>query len=107
MDKFFGNLSFIGYKKRQCTESSFSFFVANIQNVLYDAYSVNVKSVIKLLLNIVMSAVPSFKVDRCIAKAVYTSALFDDTPPLYMRFPMKSAAPAEWCGPDWLNRTLW
>jgi hypothetical protein len=30
------------------------------------------------------SAVPSFKVDRCIAKAVYTTALFEDTPPLYI-----------------------
>ena len=29
-------------------------------------------------------AVPSYKVDRCIAKAVYTSALFEDTPPLYI-----------------------
>lgn len=29
-------------------------------------------------------AVPSYKVDRCIAKAVYTSALFEETPPLYI-----------------------
>jgi Uncharacterised ArCR, COG2043 len=29
-------------------------------------------------------AVPSYEVDRCIAKAVYTSALFEDTPPLYI-----------------------
>ena len=27
-------------------------------------------------------AVPSYMVDRCIAKAIYTSALFEDTPPL-------------------------
>jgi len=29
-------------------------------------------------------AVPSSTVDRCIAKAVYTSALFEETPPLYV-----------------------
>jgi Uncharacterised ArCR, COG2043 len=29
-------------------------------------------------------AVPSYEVDRCIAKAVYTSALFEHTPPLYV-----------------------
>ncbi|HEY3360977.1 MAG TPA: DUF169 domain-containing protein [Methanosarcina sp.] len=29
-------------------------------------------------------AVPSYKVDRCIAKAVYTSAFFENTPPLYI-----------------------
>jgi hypothetical protein len=29
-------------------------------------------------------ALPSYTVDRCIAKAVYTSALFDETPPLYI-----------------------
>ncbi|WP_440948585.1 DUF169 domain-containing protein [Methanosarcina sp. T3] len=29
-------------------------------------------------------AVPSHTVDRCIAKAVYTSALFKETPPLYV-----------------------
>jgi hypothetical protein len=29
-------------------------------------------------------AVPSHTVDRCVAKAVYTSALFEETPPLYV-----------------------
>jgi len=29
-------------------------------------------------------AVPSYTVDRCIAKAVYISALFEDTPPIYI-----------------------
>ena len=29
-------------------------------------------------------AVPSYTIDRCIAKAVYTSSLFDETPPLYI-----------------------
>lgn len=29
-------------------------------------------------------AVPSYEMDRCIAKAVYTSALFENTPPLYI-----------------------
>ncbi|MCO5381121.1 MAG: DUF169 domain-containing protein [Methanosarcina barkeri] len=29
-------------------------------------------------------AVPSYKVDRCIAKAIYTSALFEETPPIYI-----------------------
>jgi len=29
-------------------------------------------------------AVPSYEVDRCIAKAVYTSALFENTPSLYI-----------------------
>ncbi len=29
-------------------------------------------------------AVPSYTVDRCIAKAVYTAALFKETPPLYI-----------------------
>ena len=29
-------------------------------------------------------AVPSYTVDRCIAKAVYTAALFEDTPSLYV-----------------------
>jgi uncharacterized protein (DUF169 family) len=30
------------------------------------------------------NAVPSFTIDRCIAKAVYTAALFEETPPLYI-----------------------
>ncbi len=38
-------------------------------------------------------AVPSYKVDRCIAKAVYTSALFENTPPLYIE-----AAHEQCCG---------
>jgi hypothetical protein len=38
-------------------------------------------------------AVPSYTVDRCIAKAVYTSALFDETPPLYIE-----AAHEQCCG---------
>lgn len=29
-------------------------------------------------------AIPSYKVDRCVAKAIYTSALFEETPPLYI-----------------------
>jgi hypothetical protein len=29
-------------------------------------------------------AIPSYKVDRCVAKAVYVSALFEETPPLYV-----------------------
>jgi hypothetical protein len=29
-------------------------------------------------------AVPSYQIDRCIAKAVYSSALSEDTPPLYI-----------------------
>lgn len=29
-------------------------------------------------------AIPSYKVDRCVAKAVYISALFEETPPLYI-----------------------
>ena len=29
-------------------------------------------------------AVPSYTVDRCIAKAIYTSALFQETPPLFV-----------------------
>lgn len=29
-------------------------------------------------------AVPSYTIDRCIAKAVYTAALFEKTPPLYV-----------------------
>jgi uncharacterized protein (DUF169 family) len=29
-------------------------------------------------------AVPSYKVDQCIAKAIYASALFEHTPPLYI-----------------------
>lgn len=31
-----------------------------------------------------INAVPSYKVDRCIAKAVYKSALFEETPPIYI-----------------------
>lgn len=38
-------------------------------------------------------AVPSYKVDRCIAKAVYTSALFEETPPFYIE-----AAHEQCCG---------
>jgi hypothetical protein len=38
-------------------------------------------------------AVPSYTVDRCLAKAVYTSALFDETPPLYIE-----AAHEQCCG---------
>lgn len=30
------------------------------------------------------NAVPSFTIDRCIAKAVYTVAFFEETPPLYI-----------------------
>jgi len=29
-------------------------------------------------------SIPSYKVDRCVAKAIYTSALFEETPPLYI-----------------------
>ncbi|AKB78878.1 hypothetical protein MSHOH_2395 [Methanosarcina horonobensis HB-1 = JCM 15518] len=29
-------------------------------------------------------AAPSYKIDRCVAKAVYTSSLFKETPPLYV-----------------------
>ncbi len=38
-------------------------------------------------------AVPSYTIDRCIAKAVYTSSLFDETPPLYIE-----AAHEQCCG---------
>ena len=38
-------------------------------------------------------AVPSYKVDRCIAKAVYTAALFEETPLLYIE-----AAHEQCCG---------
>lgn len=38
-------------------------------------------------------AIQSYKVDRCIAKAIYTSALFKDTPPLYIE-----AAREQCCG---------
>ncbi|MCQ6962208.1 DUF169 domain-containing protein [Methanolobus chelungpuianus] len=30
------------------------------------------------------NAVPSYKVDRCIARAIYSSALFEEIPPLYV-----------------------
>jgi len=29
-------------------------------------------------------AVPSYQIDQCITKAIYTSALFENTPPLYL-----------------------
>ena len=38
-------------------------------------------------------AVPSHTIDRCIAKAVYTSALFEEIPPIYVE-----AAHGECCG---------
>lgn len=38
-------------------------------------------------------AIPSYKIDRCIAKAVYTSALFEKTPALYLE-----AAHEQCCG---------
>lgn len=38
-------------------------------------------------------AVPSYKVNFCIAKAIYTSALYEDTPPLYIE-----AAYEQCCG---------
>ncbi len=38
-------------------------------------------------------AVPSHTVDRCIAKAVYTSALYEDTPPLYMEATHEKCCP--------------
>jgi hypothetical protein len=39
------------------------------------------------------NAVPSYTIDRCIAKAAYTSALFEETPPIYVE-----AAHEECCG---------
>jgi len=48
-------------------------------------------------------AVPSYEVDRCIAKAVYTSALFEDTPPLTLKRLTNNAAPVEWSGQGWLS----
>lgn len=39
------------------------------------------------------NAVPSYKVDHCVAKAVYTSALFEDTPPLYMEAAHEKCCP--------------
>ncbi len=39
------------------------------------------------------NAVPSYKIDHCIAKAVYTSALFEDTPPLYMEAAHEKCCP--------------
>lgn len=47
------------------------------------------------------NAVPSsYKIDRCIAKAVYTSALFEDTPPLYIEAAHEKCCPGgmEWIG---------
>jgi hypothetical protein len=38
-------------------------------------------------------AVPSYDVEQCIAKAIYTSALFEETPPLYIE-----AAHEQCCG---------
>jgi uncharacterized protein (DUF169 family) len=38
-------------------------------------------------------AVPSYNVEQCIAKAIYTSALFEETPPLYIE-----AAHEQCCG---------
>ncbi len=47
-------------------------------------------------------AVPSYTVDRCIAKAVYISALFEETPPVYVE-----AAHEQCCGGGlvWLGLT--
>ncbi len=47
-------------------------------------------------------AVPSYTIDRCIAKAVYTSALFEETPPIYVE-----AAHEQCCGGGlvWLGLT--
>jgi hypothetical protein len=38
-------------------------------------------------------AIPSHDLDRCIAKAVYTAALFEDTPPLYMNAGQEQCCP--------------
>jgi len=34
--------------------------------------------------DIPQGAIPSHTIDRCIAKAVFTAALFEETPPLYV-----------------------
>ena len=34
--------------------------------------------------DIPQGAMPSYTIDRCIAKAVYTAALFEETPQLYV-----------------------
>lgn len=46
------------------------------------------------------NAVPSYKIDRCIAKAVYTSALFEDTPPLYIEAAHEKCCPG---GMGWIG----
>jgi hypothetical protein len=38
-------------------------------------------------------AVPSYSVDRCIAKAIYTSALYEQTPPLYVEAAHEACCP--------------
>lgn len=46
-------------------------------------------------------AVPSFTIDRCIAKAVYTAALFEDTPQLFVEAGHDRCCPGGmvWMGP--------
>ena len=50
-------------------------------------------------------AVPSYTIDRCIAKAVYTSSLLMRRLHSILRQLMNSAAAAEWYGLGWLIRT--
>jgi len=47
-------------------------------------------------------AVPSYAIDRCIAKAVYTSALFDEAPALYIEASQEQCCPGGmvWMGFD-------
>ncbi len=50
-------------------------------------------------------AVPSYTVDRCIAKAAYISAFFEEHLHSILRQATNSAVPAEWYGWDLRNRT--
>jgi hypothetical protein len=53
-------------------------------------------------------AIPSYTIDRCIAKAVYTAALFNDTPRLYMSAGQDQCCPGGmvWMGFDEPNPML-
>ena len=48
-------------------------------------------------------AVPSYTVDRCVAKAIYSSALFKETPALYIEAGHEQCCPGGLTGWDWLN----
>ncbi len=51
-------------------------------------------------------AMSSYAIDRCIAKAVFTAALYAETPPLYVDANHVQCCPAKRSGWDSMNLTL-